>query len=372
MDTTRLEEEWTLLAGLLPENWQSLAKQTGAMRRSRGEIATPDVLLQVLLMHVGTGLSLKQTAARARVQGLASVTDVALLKRLRSSEHWLRELARRMFAASRFRAAAVQVPEGRRVRAVDATTVAEPGSTGTDWRVHYSIGLPEMRCDFYEVTDDKGGETYNRIPVHRGDIILGDRGYCHRKAVARVLKLKGDVLVRLNSTNFPLIKHGDDEPFELLEHARRLKGYQPHEWNVRFEAHGKMWPARFCVLRKSRAAAERAKTKLLREAKKKKTLLRTETLESAEYVYVLTTVGPDVFSTKQVLELYRARWQIELCFKRFKSLLQLGHVPKRSDQSARAWIQGKLLTVLLIERLVDGARLFSPWGFDVAATEPLA
>src|SRR6266700_3570894 len=123
MNTASVEEEWTLRAGLLPKNWQDLAKQTGAMQRSRGEIKTPDVLLQVLLMHVGTGLSLKQTAVRANMQGLVSVTDVALLKRLRSSEHWLRELARQMFAASRFRAA-VQVPEGRRLRAVDATTVA--------------------------------------------------------------------------------------------------------------------------------------------------------------------------------------------------------------------------------------------------------
>jgi IS4 transposase len=73
-----------------------------------------------------------------------------------------------------------------------------------------------------------------------------------------------------------------------------------------------------------------------------------------------------------VLDLYRARWQIELCFKRFKSLLGLGHLPKRSDASARAWIEGKLLTVLLIERLVDEARFFPPWGFDIAEKKPLA
>ena len=45
---------------------------------------------------------------------------------------------------------------------------------------------------------------------------------------------------------------------------------------------------------------------------------------------------------------------------RLKSLLQLGHLPKRSDASARAWIEGKLLTVLVIERLLSEARLFPP------------
>src|SRR5438876_367117 len=84
----------------------------------------------------------------------------------------------------------------RPVRAVDATTVEEPGATGTDWRVHYVIGLPEMRCDFYAVTDIKGAETYKRIPIHRGDIILGDRGYCPREGVAYMLQRNGDLIVR--------------------------------------------------------------------------------------------------------------------------------------------------------------------------------
>jgi hypothetical protein len=206
MAVTLMEEEWDLLASLLPEGWRDLARETGAMRRARGEITRPEVLLQVLLLHVATGLSLKQAAARAQVQGLAAVSDVALLKRLRSSEAWLRELARRMFEASRFARVTAWAPEGRRLRAVDATTVEEPGATGTDWRVHYAIRLPEMRCDFYEVTDDKGGETYKRIPVQRGDIILGDRGYCHRQGVAHVLRQQGDVIVRLNSTGFPLLR----------------------------------------------------------------------------------------------------------------------------------------------------------------------
>ena len=342
------------------------------MQRARGEITSAEVLLQVLLLHVATGISLKQAAARARVQGLAAISDVGLLKRLRRSEAWLRELARRMFEASQFARVPVRAPEGRRLRAVDATTVEEPGATGTDWRVHYSISLPEMRCDFYEVTDDTGGETYKRIPVHRGDIILGDRGYCHREGVAYVLRQQGDVLVRLNSTSFPLLDGKRDAPFDLLPHLRRLRGHQPGEWAVRFDADGTRWAARLCAIRKSQHAADRAKIKILQQAARKQKHVRPATLESAEYVYVLVSLTHDQLDAREVLDLYRARWQIELCFKRLKSLFRLGHVPKRNDVSARAWIEGKLLTVLLIERLLTAAHFFSPWGFDLSATEPLA
>lgn len=372
MAATVMDEEWEVLARLLPPNWRELARETGAMQRARGAITSPDVLLQVLLLHVATGVSLKQAVARAHVQGLASLTDVALLKRLRSAEGWLRELACRMLTASRFAAVAARAPGGHRLRAVDATTVEEPGATGTDWRVHYCISLPDLRCDFYDVTDAQGGETYTRIPVHAGDIILGDRGYCHRAGVAHVLRHRGDVIVRLNSTNFPLRFADRDAPFALLPHLRRLRRHQPREWPVRFVAAGTAWPARFCAIRKSQLAAERAKRKLLQHARKKQVQLRPETLEAAEYVYVLATVARAVVDTPAVLDLYRARWQIELCFKRLKSLLRLGHVPKRTDTSARAWIEGKLLTVLLIERLLGEAQFFSPWGFPLAAPERLA
>jgi transposase len=372
MSTTLMDEEWSVLASLLPEGWREMARETGAMRRARGGITSPEALLQLLLLHVATGLSLKQAVARAQVQGLASVTDVALLKRLRSAEGWLRELARRMFEASRFARTSTTAPEGRRLRAVDATTVEEPGATGTDWRVHYCISLPDLRCDFYELTDVRGAETYQRVPVVPGDIILGDRGYCHREGVAHVLRHRGDVIVRLNSTNFPLLAADRNEPFALLPNLRRLQGCRPGEWSVRFKTADRRWNARLCAVRKTEAAAEKAKKKIQQVASKKGKQLKPDTLEFAEYVFVLATLDRDILGTCETLDLYRARWQIELCFKRLKSLLRLGHLPKRSDESARAWIQGKLLTVLLVERLIEEARFFSPWGFDLAAPQSMA
>ena len=137
MASTLLDEEWGVLANLLPTGWQELAKETGAIRRDRG-ITDPEVLLKLLLLHVAAGLSLKQAVARARSQGLATISEVALFKRLKRSEAWLRELARRMFEASRFAQALPRPPGGRRLRAVDATAVSEPGATGTDWKDYRS------------------------------------------------------------------------------------------------------------------------------------------------------------------------------------------------------------------------------------------
>ena len=60
-----LDEEWKFLTDLLPKNWREQARTSGALRRARG-IGSADSLLQLILMHTATGLSLRQTVTRAR------------------------------------------------------------------------------------------------------------------------------------------------------------------------------------------------------------------------------------------------------------------------------------------------------------------
>ena len=102
-----------------------------------------------------------------------------------------------------------------------------------------------------------------------------------------------------------------------------------------------------------------------RKSSKHGTQLQPETLVYAEYVMVLTTFPEAEFPTAQVLECYRLRWQVELVFKRFKQIAQLGHLPKHDPVSAKAWLYGKLFVALLTEKLIQEARAFSPWGFTI-------
>jgi hypothetical protein len=84
-------DDWKVLASLLPTGWQQAAVGSGAVERLRG-FASPEALLRTLLLHVGLGYSLRETVVRARLAGWADVSDVALLKRMRNSEQWLRFL----------------------------------------------------------------------------------------------------------------------------------------------------------------------------------------------------------------------------------------------------------------------------------------
>lgn len=365
-----LEEEWGVIARFLPEGWQELARSTGALRRAR-QVSSPDVLLRLAFLYAASGLSLQQASARATTSGLARISAVGLMKRMRSAGPWLQALASGVFAESTRMSSLEEVTAGRRLRIVDATHVKVSGSSGTDWRLHYVLCLPSLLCDFAEVTDAQGGETYTRVPVQPGDVILGDRGYCHRAGVAHVIEQGGDVVVRLNSNSFPLLGGEGPVAFDLLATMRSLKGYKAERWQVRFEANGREYAGRLCAVRKSTHTARLSKERLLKQARKKGKTVSATTLELAEYVFVLTTPGLDDLTPEQVLELYRVRWQVELAFKRLKSLFDIGSAPNRDPTAVRSWIYAKLLAVLLMERLGEESRLFSPWGFPIGRGEPL-
>ena len=353
------EEDWTVLLSLFPEGWDRQAKETGAMERQSG-IKIPETLLRLFLLHVARGYSLRETAVRAKESGLATISDVGLLKRLRRSEDWLHWLCTQLVSEN-----GVRMPQQKdqgAIRIVDGTIIQEPGKTGSQWRILYSMRLPDLRCDYFDLTATTGGgtgESFARFPVGKHDLILGDAGYSTAAGIKWVVSKGGDVLVRINPQSLPLQqKRGGS--FDLLSHLQTLKAAGA-VGKRRVRLPDTTIEGRVCALRKSEEAIQQAHRRMERKASKKQTKTKPETWEYAKYVAVFTTDRTTLAET--ILEWYRVRWQIQLTFKRLKSLAQLGHLPKYDDQSSRAWLYGKLFVALLTQKLVRIGRELSPWGY---------
>jgi hypothetical protein len=352
---------WAVLRRFLPLGWEEQARLSGALKRSRG-VSGAEALLRTLLIHLANGCSLAETSVRAKQAGLCVMSSVALFKRLRAAEGWLRWLAQQVRGINLKLMSAIGV--GRRLRAVDATTVSEPGSTGTDWRIHYSINLGDLQCDFFELTDVKGGETLRRVPIKPHDIMMGDRIYATPPGVAHVMDAHGDLVVRVNRQSLPLFDE-DGNSLNILKTVRGLKSGQPREWRTAVQHPGGGWlKGRLIAVKRSIAATRLERRRLMRRANRRQHKVSKESLEAAQYFMVWTSL-PDSFTSSVVLELYRLRWQIELVFKRMKSIMGLGHLPKADPISCRAWLHGKLFVALLVERMIGAANSFSPWGYQL-------
>jgi hypothetical protein len=356
-------EDWQFLLTFLPSGWQEKARELGAIQRYR-KFDNPEALLRTLLIHLATGCSLRETAARAKHGQITQVSDVALLKRLKAAGDWLRWMAQGVMQTWLPQQPEAIFGEKLRIRIIDGSTIQEPGSTGSTWRLHYSILLPTLQCNEVHITSPKIGESFKRYLVRPGDLFLGDRGYAHREAIFHVLQGGGQVLVRTNLTNIPLVS-APGIPFLLLEHLRTLTGTQLGDWEVSVPHGDQLIPGRICALKKNKLATEKARRKATQESRKQGYHVRPETLEAAAYTFVFTTLNREAFNPARVLEMYRGRWQIELAFKRLKSLLDLGHLKKTDEEVAKAWLQGKLLVAFLIEALIASAERFFPWGYPL-------
>lgn len=359
------DENWDYLLTLLPADWQELAKTAGGVRRLRGATSLSS-LLRTLLLHIAHGCSLRTTSVVAKAAGWASMSDVALLNRLRACEGWLCALCGGLLEDSGM--SLPQTHRGLRMRLVDSTIIKEPGDTGSQWRVLYSLSVPDWQCDFFRLTSTKGagnGESLKYFSIKPGDCLLADKGFSHLTGIESVHRSGGSVIVRLNDQNTPL-EQENGAPVELLAWLKSLplpgQVGEMGVWLPAAKGSKERIPARLCAVRKSLEATTLAERKLKRKASRMQSDLRKVTLEYSAWIVVLTTVDQGVLVDVEVLQWYRVRWQIELAFKRLKSLGDVGHLPKHDAASSRAWVYGKLLIALLTEKMQRHAVAFSPWG----------
>jgi hypothetical protein len=355
------DEDWKVLRSLFPKGWEAAAEKSGALTRMRG-FESAEALLRTILLHVARGYSLRETVVQARAVQLANVSDVALLKRLRNSEDWLRSLCVSLLDES---GVVINHLGGRSVRLVDGTIVREPGKTGSLWRLLYCLQLPTLLCDFFDLTTRQGignGESLTRIPMQPGDLILADAGYCRPPSIDHVVRHRADVIVRVNWATLPISQSGSGSRDSLLDLLRQLdKPGQAGDWGVSLLGRDGPIAGRVCALLKTQKAIQTSQGKVRRRASKSMKEMRPETLEYAKYVTVFTTWKEA--TAAQILDWYRVRWQIELAFRRLKSLAQLGHLPKYDEASSRAWLYGKLFVALLSQKLMRVGRDISPWGY---------
>ncbi len=370
-----MTEDWPILLSFFPNNWVELASETDALKGLRKDKAVENYM-RTLLIHIGCGYSLRETVTRAKLANLANISDVALIGRLKKAKNWLHSMCVALFEEQGI---ALHNESDLQVRLFDATNVKEPGKTGSLWRIHYSVQLPSLTCDFFKLTATKGkgtGESFFQYSIKKGDYIIADRGYSTPSGIHHVVSKKAYVMVRVNTQSLPVLNLKRQQ-FPLLKNVKAIKKTGTvRSWEVLIPGRsGTTVRGRICVIRKSNEAIKLAHEKLKKNAKKRGHSIKPETLEYAKFVIVFTNYPEDSFSAIEVLDWYRIRWQVELVFKRFKSIAQLGHLPKHSDDSSKAWLYGKLFVALLTSKLIEYASSISPWGYNLeehATSECLA
>jgi hypothetical protein len=326
------------------------AHKTKAFLRPREFRNAVDLLRMILAYCLGER-GLRLTAAWATSVGLVDVSNVALLYRLRRSGDWLA-----LLVGEALKAAAPKASRGRLIRLIDATTVpkAGPGARKDNqlWRIHSAFDLPRERFGHFELTDQQGGETLDRIPVVKGEIRIGDRAYLQPGRMGVILDAKADFIIRAGWKCARWL----DAQANLIDLIAELRKATRSMIDRRIWIGRKKGPAlalRLVAIKKPAPAAAEARRKARRNAQREGHQISKQTLAAADWVILITSLKPAEFSTADILALYRLRWRIELGFKRLKSLIGLKGPPGIDERSARPYVLAHLLAILLLEPLID-------------------
>jgi len=338
------------LIGYLPIGWEEKAKELGAMERARGVIRSAESLLRLNMLYITNEGSFQMAAMGMSLTEEIVMSKVAAFKRIGKSGEWLRWMAQEVCA---MQGALILKPEflgNRTVKLLDASDETTRGKDKNTWRLHYIFNLFEFQCPSMEVTTNKEGERLTRHEVSAEDIMIADRIYCTMSGIEHVLKSGGDFVLRFKSKAFHLYDEAGNR-LELLPNLRPLKPLENTDICCYYKLpDGTLRPVRIVAMRKDASMIEEGNRKMRRKvSKKQERAVQIDTVELNEYVVLATSLD---YTNEQILELYRARWQIEQVFFRLKTLFGYGNVPSKRDDTVKAWFFGKLLLAALCESIL--------------------
>lgn len=352
------QDEWNdQMVPLLPQGWQEQAQRLGAHVRSR-EIRCASDLLRGLLAYTLCVTSFRHLGAWSVLVGLADISDTDWRKRLRQAGDWLTWLLREVLAVSACQSPWLVRGGWRRILLLDATHLACRGPRSTVWRLHTAFDLLAGRITQLHITDRKVAETLTLFDVQAGDLLVSDSANGYRDRLVHVLGQQADLLVRFSVQSLPL-QDGQGRALDLI---RWLKGrHAPAgrvcEREVTIEYEGQKYPLRCVAKRLTAEQMQAAQRRKRQQARRDKRHITAETLYAAGWLLLVTTLPAEQWSTQQVLQLYQARWHIELLFKRIKQLLNHHRLRCTTAATARATLASLLLGWGLQEEELVQARL---------------
>jgi hypothetical protein len=329
----------------------TLALETGAIQRRR-KISGGAMVLRLALARGPGGLSLSQTAAWASMLAMAEISDPAVKYRLDQAVGFLDAIVAALLAA---KAAGPPVHwPGRLLRVCDGTCVNQPASKGTDWRIHGVFDLGRGGFSHLALTDQHVAETIDHGPPLPGEVRIGDRNFARAPALRRFrdeVNGAADFIVRLRWKAFRLLRP-DGERFDLFAHLKALPNdAAPHEVLVQASTGRRRppLPLRLIFLRKTPEATAATRRQMLRAAPRQQTRVDPRSLIAAEFLMLATSLPAEAYPAAQVLAAYRLRWQIELAFKRLKSLLHIDRLPTHTPAASRSWLLAHLILALVCD-----------------------
>lgn len=344
------DTEWKYILNILPTDFREKAFQTKALQRCR-KINDTESLLRLLLIYASTDLSISSVATWGAAAKISSLSPPALFYRIRDSEEWLAYIMASLLTKEK------QLLESKRkVKIVDATHISGPGESTIHWRLHVIYEPFINTISEIKLTTNQEAEKLDIHELQKNDIIIGDRIYAKARGIKTVIDQGADVIARVVTKGIRVC--------DLDRNVIFLSDLEAQVPDIGHNA--------FNILLPIPPEKKKTKSKKVWQLKDSEGWINCRVIgirgKDKKVIWVITTLPSDEFDDLNVLKLYRHRWQIELLFKRLKSIINIDTLKTRDGPTARSWIFARLIFAILTERFANASAFF-PWGYELQGFE---
>lgn len=352
------KDQMSLIYEMMPAGWKEAAKETGALVRSRN-IKTAEELLRLNFLYQTSGDSYGLVSALTQIsKNQTGLNKTAVQKRITNSSEWLKWILVHLNREVHYLEEPPEWLKDYRVCLTDASDYCKQGSKNADFKFHYMIELFSLNMVEFHFTGANEGEKIGRYEnIRPKDIIIGDRAYGTISGMKYVADKGADFLFRLKAKSFNLYTE-EKEKFDLTEFLKEnYEAGKIIDLNLFCKSGKEYYPVRICAVGKTKSDIEKSYRHIKKSNSGEKRGKITDLQKIyGQYVITATSLTQDI-SAKQILDLYRMRWQIELVFKRLKSIFG-GEFCAKKKEAVEAWFYGKLLLATVCEILVKRSRFF--------------
>jgi hypothetical protein len=336
-----------------------LAYESGFMKRNSRKIDAPDFLALMCLESQKGSPSYNDLASRLNTMYNISASKQAVWKRVNEPCVLFFQAVLSRIIKSKISEAEIEAFKAcnryRRVIIQDSTIIKLPLRLFTIFsgvaNAHTAVcnariqGVYDLLsgCFISFSIDPYSKNDFSAAPeleLHRGDLVLRDRGYYTKGEIKRHKDAGADCIYRHKHTSIYL----DPISGDVIDLPEKLENEGKLDIDVCLNNDNRT-RVRLIAVPVSEEVANNRRMKAKREMKRHKP--SAELLHQMSWTIFITTIPQFQAGFQEVLTIYRLRWRIEIIFKIWKSHMQFAKVHNVSENQLRVLLTARLIMIVV-------------------------
>lgn len=217
--------------------------------------------------------------------------------------------------------------------ALDTTVIPVEGGQSSPTYIHTCCSLKDHSLEQSHITDCHTAESVKNFKISPNALYIADRAYGRTNQMAYMIKNQAHFIFRISPNQVCLYRTRNLE--EKLNFEELLSGGAFFK-TVYIQSDKDVFEVQLFGAPIPEDKIEQALKRAARQAQKKQFDRSEISFEYSKWLFLVTSLPASETSENRMLNLYSDRWQIELLFKRAKSLLHFHRARRATDDPKKA------------------------------------